>query len=615
MKLIVKKTLSLQGNIRPPSSKSQSIRAMLLALLAQGESTLLNVLDSEDTHAMLRVSQALGAAIQTHANTLTITNKGLPLTISATHINSGNSGITTTFSLPLLGLRENHTTPILFNCGDQMRARPLKPLLDALGDLGMNIQYLEQPDRLPIAVTGQLQGGEVVIDGMNSQYLSALLMSLPCAANDSVITVQHLHERPYINMTLDFLNQQHIHYTHQRNGHYDTFHIRGNQRYTPLQMRMTGDYSAAAALMAAAVLLPGTVTLQGLDQDNTQGDKRLISILQQMGADIEVTPDQIRINGHQPLTGITIDANDIPDLVPTLAIVATQAAGKTEICNVKQARIKETDRIHSMTEGLKQMGATIIEHPDGMTVYQSHLHGNEVKGYEDHRTVMALTVAGMIAQGSTTITNGEAINKTYPQFIEDLQQLGADIILDHSAAHQHIVLIGFKHVGKTLIGRQLAASLNKVFIDLDREIEKLYETNTHHASTCREIMQSHGETYYRTLETQALQQVLQLPACVISLGGGASLSPVNQAMIKSQLLLHVIAPRGIVFERIMVEGRPAFFDPNEDPYESFTRLWNERHHIYQQLTTRTVNNNHTVEQAVKEALSHLPQQQRCYDHA
>ncbi|HBI21446.1 MAG TPA: hypothetical protein DDY37_02480 [Legionella sp.] len=404
-------------------------------------------------------------------------------------------------------------------------------------------------------------------------------------------------------MTLDFLNQQKIDYTHVQMDGVDTFHIRGNQRYTPLHHAIKGDFSSASYLIAASVLLTGEVELQGLDYEDSQGDKRLISILQAMGADIMIEPETIRIKGNQALTGIRIDANDIPDPLPTLAVIATQAKGKTEIYNVQQARIKETDRIHSMTEGLRLMGATIDEHPDGMTIYQSHLLGAVIEGYNDHRTVMALAVAGMVAHGTTVVSDEEAIHKTYPTFVETMQAIGANVTVDHSTPNHHIILFGFKHVGKTRIGQALAKSLNMHFIDVDAELEKLHEKTHLKFLSCRQIMQSYGESYYRDLESLALHLALQSASCVIALGGGTLSSQPNQTLIKPHRLLHVIAPRGIVFERIMVQGRPAFFDEKEDPYESFTRLWDERETIYKKLTPHTLNNNGTIEQAVSDAIA------------
>lgn len=603
--LIVRKTVSLQGGLLPPSSKSLSIRAMIFSLLAQGESILTHVLDSDDARAALEVCVALGATVNAIEDRIAIHSDGLPLVSTTTEMNTGNSGMTTLFSLPLLGLRENCDIPILLNCGDQMRARPIKPLVNALCKLGMHIHYTEQKNQLPVTITGKLKGGIAKIDGFNSQYLSALLIALPCAENDSVITVENLCERPYVDMTLDFLLQQKIKLTHQSTDNQDIFHIEGNQRYQPIHKTITGDFSSAACLIAAAVLLPSDVTLQGLNFNDTQGDKRLVTILQNMGANIIIEKEKIKMTGNNELTGIHIDANDIPDLVPALAVIGTQATGKTEIVNVTQARIKETDRIHSMTMELKKMGAKIEEHDDGMTVYQSNLVGAHVAGYHDHRTVMALSIAGMLASGTTVITDGEAIHKTYPGFVDAMKSLGANCFFEQPKRNNHIILLGFKHVGKTAIGRKLAKILEKEFIDIDKEIEKNYGSKHQKNLTCRQIMQTQGDDYFRKLESEVLKQALQLPECVISLGGGTALSRANQTLIESHFLLHIVAPRGIVFERIMAGGQPAFFDISEDPDESFNRLWNERNEIYKKLTTYTVNHNNTVENAVSQVITHL----------
>ena len=602
MYLAVNQCFNLSGNAILPGSKSQTIRGLVFALLAKGESTLLNVLDSDDTQTAMRVCRALGARLNLTEKGFTVDSDGLPLMNVLSEIDTGNSGITTRFILPLLGLRENDMTPILVKCGEQMQARPIKPLVDALRDLGMHIQYVEQAGRLPLLVSGRLQGGETEVDGTTSQYISALLIGLPTAEKDSVITVKDLHERPYVNMTLAWLKDRGISYSHEQNGKIDRFYIPGKQCYTPFHTTIKGDFSSASCLLAAAALLPGEVVLHGLDSEDTQGDKRLISILQEMGADIVSEKDNIRIKNHSQLTGCRIDANDIPDLVPALAVIATQAAGKTEIYNVKQARIKETDRIHSMTEGLRKMGASIEEYEDGMTVHRSDLHGSFVNGYGDHRTVMALTIAGLLAPGTTLISDGEAITKTYPEFVTTMQALGAKLAFDQRLVENHIILMGFKHVGKTLIGSRLASLLNKTFIDLDKEIERFYQKNNSQSYSCRQIMLAHGESYFRELEEVVLQHILQLPACVIALGGGTPLSPANQMAIQSHVLLHVVAPRGVVFERIMVEGRPAFFGQQEDAYAAFSRLWEERSVVYTNLTSRQLDNSGTVEQAVHHAI-------------
>jgi 3-phosphoshikimate 1-carboxyvinyltransferase len=431
MNLIVKKTLALHGQATPPGSKSQSIRAIFLATLCQGNSILENILLSEDTQDAINICKDLGADISRSDNALIIKSKGLPLKIVNTEIYSGNSGITTRFVMPLLGLRENPDHPIVLNCGEQMRERPIKSLVEALRNLGLSITYLEKSGALPVSITGELIGGKTSIDGISSQYLSALLLALPCAKEESEIKVKNLHERPYVEMTLNWLKNQSIQFSHVLTGNIDIYKIKGRQKYKNFYSTISGDFSSASYLIAASVLIAGQVIVEGLNMSDPQGDKRLVAILQEMGAGITVEPKRLIIRGGKKLSGIKIDANDIPDLLPTLAVIGVYASGKTEIRNVGQARIKETDRIHSMADGLRRMGAKIDEHEDGLTVYHSVLLGCSVKGYNDHRTVMALSVAGMIAEGITIIEDGEAIKKTFPGFIQAMQSLGAKMEMEN----------------------------------------------------------------------------------------------------------------------------------------------------------------------------------------
>lgn len=431
MKLKVTRTLSLKGTITPPSSKSQSIRGILLALASRGVSTLNHVLQSSDTQDALEVARQFGATQAFSGQSIEISSLGLPLNPIQSTVYSGNSGITTLFLMPLLGLRANSDQPLIMDCGEQMRLRPVAPLVEALRNLGMTLEYRVEPGKLPIRIEGELLGGVTEVDGSVSQYLSALLIALPCAKNDSVVQVKNLRERPYVDMTLQWLDAQGIQYRHESMGDTDRYSIPGRQQYSPFQVTLSGDYSSASTFIAAGSLLPGRIEIEGLNQNEPQGDKELINILKNMGADISIESNRLIIQGGKPLTGITIDAKETPDLLPTLAVIGTFASGETHIRNVAHARIKETDRIHSMTEGLSRLGAHVIEHADGITLCKSQLKGNSVQGYGDHRTVMALSLAGMLAEGTTLIDDLESINKTFPDFVQLMKSLGAkmEIIL------------------------------------------------------------------------------------------------------------------------------------------------------------------------------------------
>ena len=412
-----------------PSSKSESIRALILALLTEGKSEIHNFLHCEDTKTALKVSRALGTDISIQSNKLVIKGPGVPIKTKIKKLNTGNSGITSRFILPVLGLRENNDLPVILDCGSQMRKRPILSLVNALNNLGMNITFLKKPGIFPLSLQGDLKGGTASVDGITSQYLSALLLSLPLAPADSIVSVKNLHERPYVEMTLHYLDFCGISYSHKKIKNTDTYRIKGRQKYSGFKKKISGDFSSASCFITAGCLVKGKVVLEGLDMDSSQGDKKLIEILKKMGADIKIikTKKQVIVNGGKKLTGMSIDASGIPDLVPALAVIGTRAKGRTKIYNVAQARLKETDRIRSMSLGLRLMGAKIQEHKDGITVYQSVLNGSKIKGFNDHRTVMAFTVAGMIAEGITTISDAEAVNKTFPKFYQSIKALGANI--------------------------------------------------------------------------------------------------------------------------------------------------------------------------------------------
>ena len=429
MKCTITKIEKITGTVVVPSSKSESIRALVFALLTSGTSKIENILACEDTKTAIKVCKELWAKITRSGNAIIVQSIGVPKLRVGKKIETGDSGITTRFILPTLGFRKDFETPIIFICGSQMRNRPIGSLVSALNSLGMNITFKNKEGFCPLKVSGELIGGKATIEGITSQYLSALLISLPLAQIDSEITVKDLHERPYIEMTLRWLDMFKIKYSHKRYRSNDVFTIFGKQKYSSFRQAIPGDFSGASSLIAAGCLTEGKVVLKGLDMRNSQGDKKLLAILKKMGADIRVKKEMIEIYGGKELKGITIDANDIPDLLPVLAIVGTFAAGKTKITNVAQARIKETDRIKSMCEGLKKLGARVEEHKDGLTVYKSSLYGSKVNGYKDHRTVMAFVVAGTIAEGETQVSNAEAVQKTFPKFYQSINAIGAKIKL------------------------------------------------------------------------------------------------------------------------------------------------------------------------------------------
>ena len=427
MNLHVQPSIKLEGTLRIPGSKSQSVRALLVACLAKGSSTIHFLPESEDVNVALGVCRDLGSTvnkIDCHENCVRIESAGVPLHPLKDTLWTGNSGITTRFVLPMLALVKDARV-MRIEAGAQMKKRPLESLLKNLTDLGCTVES----STWPLAIRGPLKGGQTVVNGLTSQFISALLLSGCHAETDLDLRVEHLNERPYMELTLDWLRTQGIHFTHTREGSLDHFRLAAGQSHSPIDTTVPGDYSSASTFLAMGAVCEGHIQLEGLDPKDKQGDRRLLTILQEMGAEVEWKNGTVQVK-KTSLRGIEIDANDIPDLVPTLAVLGTQATGETRILNVPQARVKETDRLHSMTEGLQKMGADIEELSDGLIVRPSKLHGANVQGFDDHRTIMALTLAGLLADGETVIDTAEGLNKTYPLFGEHLKTLNGNLYFD-----------------------------------------------------------------------------------------------------------------------------------------------------------------------------------------
>ncbi|MBI3582889.1 MAG: 3-phosphoshikimate 1-carboxyvinyltransferase [Nitrospinae bacterium] len=421
MKLIVEPS-NLNGVINIPASKSHTIRAVFIASLADGVSEVINPLESADGLSAVEACRCLGAEIEELDNKWIIRGTGGNIRAAKKIIDVGNSGTTARFCTGSASLGKDLIT---ITGDDQTRRRPMQPLIDALNNLGADIKSIENNGRLPISVKGRLKGGKTEVSGMTSQFISSLLINCPLSDGDSEIHVKDLNEKPYVGMTMWWLNKQGIVYKEEN---LERFFIKGKQSYKPFKETVPADFSSATFFLCAGAITNSVITLKGLDMDDTQGDKRVVNILKDMGANINLTKKGIEVKGGN-LKGMEIDMNDIPDALPAMAVVGCIAEGKTILRNVPQARIKETDRIAVMREELSKMGADIEELPDGLIIRKSKLRGAKVSGHSDHRAVMSLSVAGLIAEGRTEIESAEAVNITFPDFIDLMKNSGAKIKL------------------------------------------------------------------------------------------------------------------------------------------------------------------------------------------
>ncbi|HON05002.1 MAG TPA: 3-phosphoshikimate 1-carboxyvinyltransferase [Candidatus Ratteibacteria bacterium] len=422
MKFIVKKTKSLTGTAEIPGSKSHTIRAIVIASLAQGQSKIFKPLESEDTMAAVNACKCLGAEINTEKKYWTIKGfSGTPLIPSSGYLDLKNSG--TSFNL-ICGVVSLGHFEVILDGDNSLRSRPVEPLLTALRNIGAQAVSINGNGKPPVKIKGRIKGGETTVDGINSQFLSSLLISSPLADNNTEITAVNLHEKPYVKMTLRWLDEQKIHY--EKNEDLSHFIVWGNQSYRPFKKRIPGDWSSATFPLVAAAITKSEILIKGLDLNDDQGDKKVIDYLRNAGAVINNSPEGIRIKGDM-LKGLEIDLNETPDALPALSVMGCMAEGITVLKNVQQARIKETDRISVMSEELTKMGADIKEMEDGLIIRKSNLKGTTVDGHKDHRVVMALTLAGLIAEGTTIITTAESVSVTFPGFLEMMKNLGANI--------------------------------------------------------------------------------------------------------------------------------------------------------------------------------------------
>jgi len=426
MKLIAKPS-QLSGKVLIPASKSHTIRAVIIASMAEGVSKVLNPLLSEDGVSALNACKTLGVRIDEDSEgNWTVYGTGGDFTHLQGKdivIDVGNSGTTARL---IIGLSANTGVPIRIQGDESTSSRPMYQLTEALQNLGVTVTYHENYGKLPLTVHGPIKGGKTEVDATSSQFLSSLLINTPCAENDTEINVTVLNEVPYVEMTLWWLKERKINFQTEGQKHY---RIAGGQKYSAFEgVAIPGDFSSASFFFVAAALCGKDVEIHGLYMDDTQGDKRVLEILKAMGADITIDNNVITISKSE-LIGGEFDINDIPDALPILSVAGCFAKGTTVLKNVPQARLKETDRIAVMHEELAKIGGNTEEMPDGLIIHETKLHSGVTHSHHDHRIVMSLAVAGLMTDGGVEVEQGEAMRVTFPNFDELMRSIGGDVEL------------------------------------------------------------------------------------------------------------------------------------------------------------------------------------------
>ncbi len=408
------------ARVRVPGSKSLTNRALIVAAMADGDSTLAGALDSDDTRVMVDSLRRLGIAVEHDAAAARVEVKGSGNKIPAREADLfvGNSGTSLRFLTAMVatasGTYRLDGTP-------RMRERPVADLLQALNGLGADARSEAGTGCPPVVVKASgLDGGYAFVKGdVSSQFLSGLLMALPYSRETTTVEVEGvLVSKPYIAMTMAVMEAFGVRINNRKDRRFDV----RPARYSGRSYAIEPDASAASYLFAAAALTGSTITVEGLGTDSIQGDLAFVDLLEHMGCTVARDKDATTVTGG-PLAGIDVDMNAISDTVMTLAVVALFARGITRIRNVAHIRHKETDRIAALVAELRKLGATVEEQPDGLILFPPDaVTPARIATYDDHRMAMSFAVAGLKAPGVTILEPG-CVAKTYPGFWDDLEKL------------------------------------------------------------------------------------------------------------------------------------------------------------------------------------------------
>ena len=405
------------GEVTAISSKSDAHRLLIASALSDRQTFIRCNARSADITATVNCLNSLGADIKFVDGGISV--KPIKEKRKSAVLDCNESGSTIRFLLPVAASLGTNTE---FTGGGRLPERPLSPLREQMEAHGVVFSPINV---FPVKINGEMTSGEFTIKGnISSQFITGLLFALPLLNGNSIINViPPVESRPYIDMTLNTLKKFGITVTEKSNS----FFIPGGQKYaSPGTVESEGDWSNSAFFLTAGAV-SGRVTVTGLDVSSVQGDKQILTILKEMGAEITVEQGSITVKKGD-LHGINIDARNIPDLVPIISVAAAAANdGETVITGAERLKIKESDRLTAVYESLKALGVDISKTDDGLVINKTGIVvGGAVSGYNDHRMVMALSVLSAVSSGDIILRGAEAVNKSYPNFFEDFSSLGGN---------------------------------------------------------------------------------------------------------------------------------------------------------------------------------------------
>jgi len=408
------------GMVRAPSSKSYTIRGLMCAALAKGESKIINPLRSDDTEAAINVLSQIGVSTQDDEDGWRV--DGGNFHQPTADLFCGDSAATLRFMAAICSLVPGRCR---LTTGPSLSKRPIKPLIQALRQLGVNCSC--QGEVAPVIVEGgRLKGGTTELRGdISSQFVSALLLIAPLADDGVTVSLSTpLESKPYVLMTMDCMERFGIkaEYPPQM----ERIRI-SRQAYQPTRYSVEGDWSSASYFLGIGALSE-EMRVENLNRESRQGDKMILDFLRDMGVSVKANDNSVTVSKAK-LNAIHADLSDCIDLLPTMAVLAAAADGTSELIGIKRARIKESNRVAAVKDGLERMGIKIEEERDKLTITGSSPKGATIDSYDDHRIAMAFGILGTVA-GKTVINNAECVSKTFPQFWDILKSIGGRVETD-----------------------------------------------------------------------------------------------------------------------------------------------------------------------------------------
>jgi 3-phosphoshikimate 1-carboxyvinyltransferase len=409
-----------QGRVTAPSSKSYTIRSTICSALAKGESTLIHPLLSDDTLAALDVVREIGAVVEQHEDSWRI--RGGNLNNHNRELYCGDSAATLRFMTAVCAAIPGYWRLM---AGASLSRRPVKPLVAALNRLGIDCSA--EGGYPPVTLTGkEIKGGTVQLEGdISSQYISALMLMAPLTAEGLTIELSATPESlPYILMTRDCMQQYGV--IISVSSDVSVLEV-AKQAYTPIRFVVEGDWSSASYFLALGAMT-GTVEVKNLNTESLQGDSKMLDILSDMGATISHDKDAITVSRAE-IKAIDVDLTDCIDLLPTVAVMAATAGGTSHLSGIRRGRIKESDRVAAVAEGLRAMGIPVQQQEDLLSITGSTPQGTVIDSRNDHRIAMAFSLLGCIA-GDTVITEAECVSKTFPEYWNAVKSIGVKVAFD-----------------------------------------------------------------------------------------------------------------------------------------------------------------------------------------